>query len=211
MKTTKLANLNQVFERLHLNELVTHIGGLAPLLNGFGAGLPADGALSATKSGQVTQEKFFQLSQTVHIVLELLIQAGAVGIGFGAVGVVGVGVGAGVLLARKAQTDEFLQISPAAALLNAAQVDESFELKVAILSLVEMLLGFIEHASKLLEIGALRIADIADIARQRRHRFFVFMQDHIGSLSRDTFTTDAGRVSRSWGIASRAAPTHRPP
>src|SRR5215831_5305389 len=113
MKTTKLANLNQVFERLHLNELVTHIGGLAPLLNGFGAGLPADGALSATKNRQVHQEEFFQLSQTIHIVIELLLQAGAVGIGFGAVSVgFGVGAGVSVTLAREAQPDEFLQLLP---------------------------------------------------------------------------------------------------
>jgi len=42
-KTKKLANLNHFLERLHLNELVAHAGILAPLLNGLGAGAPADG------------------------------------------------------------------------------------------------------------------------------------------------------------------------
>ena len=105
-------------------ELFTHVGGLSPLLNSLGASLSADGALFATKNGQVHQEEFFQLSQTIHIVIELLLQAGAVGIGFvGVVGGGGFGVGFGVILARKAEPGEFLQVFPAAPLLNAAQID----------------------------------------------------------------------------------------
>jgi len=160
-KTTKLANLNQSLEHLHVMELFTHIGGLAPLLNGLGASLLADGALSATKNGQVHQEEFFQLSQTIHIVIELLLQSGAVGVDFGAVG-----VGFGVILARKAQPSEFLHISPAAPLFHAAQVDESFELEVAILNCDVLLLGFIPHTSKLLEREP-GVADIAVIAHRR--------------------------------------------
>src|SRR5262249_117356 len=81
-KTEKLANLNHCLERLHLNELVAHAGILAPLLDCLGAGAPPDGTLLATKKSQSVQEKFFQLSQTKSVVIQLLMQAGRGGIGF---------------------------------------------------------------------------------------------------------------------------------
>jgi len=145
-KTTKLANLNQFLERLHLNEFVTHSGTLAPLLNGLGASAPADGALLATKKCEVSQEEFFQLSQTEHIVIQLLIQAGEVGMGFGA-GSVGVAVSVGISLGKRAPPGDLLQFFPAVLLLN-AQVDESSELDVAISSSEELMLGLVERSQK---------------------------------------------------------------
>ena len=156
-KTKSLAKLNHFFERLQLNELVTHFGGLAPLLNGLGASTPADGALLATQTSQANQEEFIQRSQPKSIVIQLLIQAGPGGIGFGVVGL-GLGLGVGLVVAKTAQ---FLQLLQAAPLLNAAQVDEPFELEVATLVFEELMLSLVERLNKLGETGLLKIAGIA--------------------------------------------------
>jgi hypothetical protein len=168
-KTKKLANLNHFLERLHLNELVAHAGILAPLFNGLGAGAPPDGTLLATKKSQAIQEKFFQLSQTKSVVIQLLMQAGR-GVCFGLVGLglgLSLGFGFGFLQGKTAEMGELLQLFEAAPLLNSAQVDKFSELEVTMLSFEELMPGFIEGANELREREPLRIADVGGIAGHR--------------------------------------------